>query len=92
MSGGSITYGGSDTMSNSRGAVLAGDGSGGGTGYGSRGAKKAVHPHCKINEDAKQNAQADSVLLRRLMAYLGSSWEVPAEAASKNVICPPQPN
>jgi len=55
-------------MSSSRGAVLAGDGSGGGTGYGSRGSKKAVHPHSNINKDATQNAQALLVLLRRVMA------------------------
>ena len=40
ISGGSITYGGSDTMSNSRGTVLLGDGSGGVTGYGLIGSKK----------------------------------------------------
>ena len=44
ISGGSITYGGSDTLSNSRGTGLVGDGSGGVIGNELVGPKKAVQP------------------------------------------------
>src|SRR3954447_16887854 len=44
ISGGSITYAGSETISSSRGTGLQGEGSGGVIGYGSRGSRKAVHP------------------------------------------------
>jgi len=73
MSGGSITYGGSDTISNSRGAELCGEGSGGLIGNDERGAKKACSRYGR-HHGRQTDRQADSFNLNRFMVVLISVW------------------
>ena len=51
-------YGGSDTLSNSRGTGLVGDGSEGVMGNELVGPKKLVHPLPTASHEARQNARA----------------------------------
>src|SRR5688500_3524003 len=77
MSGGSITYGGSETMSSSRGTVLCGDGSGGVIGYGSRGSRNDVQPLAATTTAASKKARTAVKCEESVRASLDSrpmSW------------------
>jgi hypothetical protein len=64
-------------MSNSRGTWLFGDGSGGVTGYGSRGSKKAVQPpEATSMASARSAARDERFLVRSGMAILEFAWFV----------------
>ena len=63
ISGGSMTYGGSETMSSSRGTLLHTGGSDTVAGKGSLGARKAVQPAVEIHVATKQAALSCPKLL-----------------------------
>jgi hypothetical protein len=74
ISGGSMTYGGRETLSNSRGTGLAGEGSDGVIGKELVGPKKVVQPLLAASQAAKPITRAKYRVRESIMAFLNSLW------------------